>query len=165
VPEVVVLLHIAPQNPSHTDPVPRKNLDIEIVEGLNHVLEINIDHADLGQDRFKKEYISNPKKRSSSSSSSSSSDHILESRKIINSRVSSNNRNIANESKIRNDSPDCVIVDGKILDEINEDKFAPKQFTSSKSTKVPENILIDLKKNIIKVPEVEPIEPDSIFHH
>lgn len=53
----------------------------------------------------------------------------------------------------------------EVLEEINDDKFVPKNFTSSKSKKVPENIVIDLKKNTIKVPEVEPVEPDSIFHH
>lgn len=68
--------------------------------------------------------------------------------------------------KIKNrNSPDCVVVSSDVLDEINEDKFIPKNFLSSKSKKVPENIVIDLKKNIIKVPEIEPVEPDSIFHH
>lgn len=52
-----------------------------------------------------------------------------------------------------------------MLDEINENSFAPKQFTSSKSKKIPDNIVIDLKKNTIKVPEIEQVEPDSIFHH
>ncbi|KAG5861263.1 hypothetical protein JTB14_013503 [Gonioctena quinquepunctata] len=62
-------------------------------------------------------------------------------------------------------SPDCVIVDNTVLNEINEDTFTPKQFSSTKSKKVPDNIVIDLRKNTIKVPEVEQLEPDSIFHH
>lgn len=33
------------------------------------------------------------------------------------------------------------------------------------SKKIPDNIVIDLKKQTIKVPEVEPTEPDSIFYH
>ncbi|KAJ8975999.1 hypothetical protein NQ317_006296 [Molorchus minor] len=36
---------------------------------------------------------------------------------------------------------------------------------SQSQKKVPENIVIDLEKNTIKVPEVERLEPDSIFHH
>lgn len=58
-----------------------------------------------------------------------------------------------------------MIVDTTVLNEINEDKFVPKQFNSNKTKKVPENILIDLQKNTIKVPEIEQVEPDSIFHH
>lgn len=51
------------------------------------------------------------------------------------------------------------------MNDINEDKFVPKQFSSNKTKKVPENIVIDLQKNTIKVPEIEQVEPDSIFHH
>lgn len=58
-----------------------------------------------------------------------------------------------------------MIISTKVLDEINEDTFAPKQFTSNQVKKVPENIVIDLKKQTIKVPEVEPTEPDTIYHH
>lgn len=68
-------------------------------------------------------------------------------------------------SKKKSLSPDCVIVDTNIINEINEDKFTQKQFSSNKSRKVPENIVIDLSKNTIKVPEVEQVELDSIFHH
>lgn len=53
----------------------------------------------------------------------------------------------------------------QVLEEINEDKFNQKSFSSSKSKKVLDNIVIDLRKQTIKVPEVEPVEPDSIFHH
>lgn len=106
-----------------------------------------------------REYVSKPKRRSSSSTSSSSSDL---SRKETRTKSTSENANV--KVKCRN-SPDCVVILNEELDEINDDKFVPKKFTSSKSKKVPENIVIDLKKNIIKVPEIEPVEPDSIFHH
>lgn len=56
-------------------------------------------------------------------------------------------------------------VETKVLDEINSDSFSPKQFASSRNKKLPDNIVIDLKKQTIKVPEVEQVEPDSIFHH
>ena len=62
-------------------------------------------------------------------------------------------------------SPEMSKVDAKVLSAINEEGFAPKAFTSSKNKKMMENIVIDLKKQTIKVPEVEPVEPDSIFHH
>lgn len=65
---------------------------------------------------------------------------------------------------MKDNSPELVIIDSKTLDRINEDKFVPRQFSSSKSKKVPDNIVIDLQKQTIKVPEVEQIEPDSIFH-
>lgn len=71
------------------------------------------------------------------------------------------------ESKIKIDltkEPDVSVMDSKILDEINNDSFAPKSF-SSKNKKLPDTIVIDLKKQTIKVPQVEPVEPDSIFHH
>ncbi|KAF2898963.1 hypothetical protein ILUMI_07224 [Ignelater luminosus] len=71
------------------------------------------------------------------------------------------------ESKIKIDltkEPDVSVMDSKILDEINSDSFAPKSF-SSKNKKLPDTIVIDLKKQTIKVPQVEPVEPDSIFHH
>lgn len=53
---------------------------------------------------------------------------------------------------------------GKVLDEINGDSFTPKPFSSTKNKKLPDNIVIDLKKQTIKVPAVEPVEPDGIFH-
>lgn len=55
-------------------------------------------------------------------------------------------------------------MDNKVLDEINSDSFNPKQFSST-SKKIPDTIVIDLKKQTIKVPQIEPVEPDSIFHH
>lgn len=61
-------------------------------------------------------------------------------------------------------SPEVSKVDPKALNAINEEGFTPKGFSSSKSKKM-DNIVIDLKKQTIKVPEVEPVEPDSIFHH
>ncbi|CAG9863002.1 unnamed protein product [Phyllotreta striolata] len=115
------------------------------------------------------EFTSKPKKRSSSESSSSSSsggkqDKYKSKRKE---NTASKEKEITNKSKKsdKRDSPDCVIVDNDILEEINDNSFAPKQFTSSKSKKVPDNIVIDLRKNTIKVPEIEQVEPDSIFHH
>lgn len=58
-----------------------------------------------------------------------------------------------------------VNLECKVLDEINNDGFVQKSFTSSRTKNLPENIVIDLKKNTIKVAEIEPVEPDSIFHH
>lgn len=114
--------------------------------------------------------MTKPKKRSTSSSSSNSSDHTRKesskhiSRKIKEEKDSkdSSNKNVRSEKA---NSPDCLVIKSEVLEEINENSFAPKQFTSSKTKKVPENIVIDLKKNTIKVPEVEQMEPDSIFHH
>lgn len=51
-----------------------------------------------------------------------------------------------------------------VLDEINDDNFQPKTFSSSKTKKNSENIVIDLKSQTIKIPDVEITEPDSIFH-
>lgn len=56
------------------------------------------------------------------------------------------------------------VMDTKVLDEINDESFTPKSF-STKSKKIPDTIVIDLKKQTIKVPQIEPVEPDSIFHH
>lgn len=57
---------------------------------------------------------------------------------------------------------DCIIVDKTTLDKINEDKFVPKTFKTTKSN----HIVIDLNKQTIKVPEVEKVEPEnSFFHH
>lgn len=55
-------------------------------------------------------------------------------------------------------------LDSRVLYEINEDNFTQKQF-SSNNRKVLDNIVIDLKKQTIKVPEVEPAELDGVFHH
>lgn len=119
-----------------------------------------------GSRSYIREYVSKPKRHSSTSSESSSSDKS----KISTSKGASreNKRENSNSNDPRSkksSSPDCVIVDTTVLSEINEDKFTPKQFNSSKSKKIPENIVIDLQKNTIKVPEVEQVEPDSIFHH
>lgn len=54
-------------------------------------------------------------------------------------------------------------MDREVLDEINTDSFEQKSFSSKK--KIPNTIVIDLKKQTITVPELEPLEPDSIFHH
>ncbi|EFA03874.1 serine/Arginine-related protein 53 [Tribolium castaneum] len=94
-----------------------------------------------------KEYTSKPRRRSTSSSSDSEP---------------KNEEIVKNEAKRA--SPEVSKVDAKAVNAINEEGFTPKSFTS-KSKKMMENIVIDLKKQTIKVPEVEPVEPDSIFHH
>lgn len=63
--------------------------------------------------------------------------------------------------KVEEKSP---VISSKILDDINCESFEPKQFNSN-TKKVPDNIVIDLRKQTIKVPEVEPLEPDTIYHH
>lgn len=55
-------------------------------------------------------------------------------------------------------------LNSSVLDEINEDGFQPKAFSSSKTKKNSQNIVIDLKSQTIKIPDVEITEPDSIFH-
>lgn len=61
---------------------------------------------------------------------------------------------------------EMTIIDKKVLDDINDNKFQQKKFSSSSNNKkVPDTIVIDLQKQTIKVPEVEPVEPDSVFHH
>lgn len=57
----------------------------------------------------------------------------------------------------------------KVLDEINADSFKPKQFHSNSSSgsnnkKTADTIVIDLAKQTIKVADIEPSAPDSIFH-
>ncbi|KAG5898944.1 hypothetical protein JTB14_004667 [Gonioctena quinquepunctata] len=118
-----------------------------------------------GSKSYIKEFVSKPKKRSSSSSSSDSFEQSSTS-KSKSSRVKKEVVSVKERiPKNGKGSPDCVIVDNTVLNEINEDTFTPKQFSSTKSKKVPDNIVIDLRKNTIKVPEVEQLEPDSIFHH
>ncbi|CAG9837959.1 unnamed protein product [Diabrotica balteata] len=110
-----------------------------------------------------KEYVSKPKRRSNSSSSTSSNDDIKTNIKYNSKKKEENNSKGSVSKNEKAASPDCIVIDNEVLDEINENSFAPKQFTS-KSKKVPDNIVIDLKKNTIKVPEIEQEEPDSIFH-
>ncbi|XP_044268614.1 serine/Arginine-related protein 53-like [Tribolium madens] len=92
-----------------------------------------------------KEYTSKPRRRSTSSSSDSEP---------------KNEEIPKNEAR---KSPEVSKVDVKVVNAINEEGFTPKSYTSK--SKMMENIVIDLKKQTIKVPEVEPVEPDSIFHH
>lgn len=66
------------------------------------------------------------------------------------------------EIQIKEDMP--TIQDRNVLDELNIDSFAPKQFTSSRSKKIPENIVIDLDAGTVKVPDVELPRVDSPFH-
>ncbi|KAJ8937615.1 hypothetical protein NQ318_018428 [Aromia moschata] len=142
--QVAALLHTVLQSPKHTSLLLKINFAIEIIRDLHQNLEPNTGLVDLDQVPV------HPA--------------VIEVEKLQKASTSKNGSEITQNTKVRNNSPDCVIVDSDVLNEINEDKFAPKQFTSSKS-KVPDNIVIDLKKNTIKVPEVEPLEPDSIFHH
>ncbi|CAG9813980.1 unnamed protein product [Phaedon cochleariae] len=113
---------------------------------------------------FIKEFVSKPRRHSSSRSSSSSSEHNKKT-SLKNGSKLKQVKTIIESVDNSKTSPDVVILDSKTLDEINEDKFTPKEFTSNKSKRVPDNILIDLKKNTIKVAEVEQVEPDGIFHH
>nr|CAH7740474.1 unnamed protein product [Callosobruchus chinensis] len=115
-----------------------------------------------------REYVSKSKRRSSESSSSSERSTKTKTKpSSSNSKTSTKGDNSSNISSVPKKepikSPTVSTFDSKILDEINEDMFTPKAFNSSK--KVPDNIVIDLTKNTIKIPEVEPSEPDSIFHH
>ncbi|XP_065163020.1 DNA topoisomerase 1-like [Atheta coriaria] len=60
-------------------------------------------------------------------------------------------------------SIEVVKVSEEVLNELNQDAFEPKEFTS----KVNETILIDLQKQTIKIPqaEVKASETENIFHH
>lgn len=104
------------------------------------------------------EYTSKPKRYSSSSDDSSDSSE--RSVKHISKKVEKS----GNVEIIETEGKQLPVPDSRVLDEINEDKFKQKQFSSS-GKKVAETIVIDLKKQTIKVPEVEPTEPDSIFYH
>lgn len=113
-----------------------------------------------------REYVSKPKYHNCSSSESSDSIKSNKHAKKKNNKGFIRDDIKTNLTQTRkSSSPECVIVDTTVVNEINEDKFTQKQFTSSKSKKVPDTIVIDLQKNTIKIPEVEQIEPDSIFHH
>lgn len=71
------------------------------------------------------------------------------------------------KSKLKKVIPekDNTKINEDILDEINDDTFVPKQFVSANiSKKMPSNIVIDLKSQTIKIPDMEITEPDSIFH-
>ncbi|KAF7285026.1 hypothetical protein GWI33_012338 [Rhynchophorus ferrugineus] len=109
-----------------------------------------------------KEYSSKSRKRSTSSSSSSDKDKYKKELKSKNEPVTTSG---VKSKYIEIIGQTSVNVDIKTLEQINEDKFEPKEFSSSKTNKLPDNIVIDLKKQTIKVPEVEQVEPDSIFHH
>ncbi|XP_022904412.2 serine/Arginine-related protein 53-like isoform X1 [Onthophagus taurus] len=110
-----------------------------------------------------KEYVSKPKHRASSSESSSSdsSKSSLRAPQKTKDKIVAVTQCTAILPK-EEDEP--IIMDERVLEEINEDGFEQKQFVSGEK-KVPDNILIDLKKQTIKVPTVEPTEPDTIFHH
>lgn len=103
------------------------------------------------------------KNRSESDSSSSSSDSY---EKKEENRVK-DKFNKVNDMISRNPiTEEEQKMNSSILDEINNDSFTPKQFSSSSkpNKKILDNIVIDLKSQTIKVPDVEITEPDSIFH-
>lgn len=112
------------------------------------------------------EYSSKSRRRSSSSSSSSASSTTSTNiKKSSSTQRGKETKIIAQTVTIENkDNDKEPNISSNILDEINDDKFVQKKF-SSNAKKVPENIVIDLRKQTIKVPEVEPIEPDTIYHH
>ncbi|CAH0556543.1 unnamed protein product, partial [Brassicogethes aeneus] len=116
-----------------------------------------------------REYASKPKNRSDSSESSSSESNQSNPKNIITRDKKKTHTDSSGlplkQSKNFDYLPNCTITDNKVIAEINEDKFAPKKFISSGKSKKDEKIVIDLKKQTIKIPKVEPIEPDSIFHH
>ncbi|XP_041970137.1 serine/arginine-rich splicing factor 4 [Aricia agestis] len=58
-----------------------------------------------------------------------------------------------NDVEIKEDMP--TIHDRNLLDELNSDTFVQKSFTSSKSKKQSQNIVIDLNAETVKVPEAE----------
>lgn len=66
------------------------------------------------------------------------------------------------EVEVKEDMP--TIQDRNVLDELNSESFAPRQFTSSRSKKLPENIVIDLDAGTVKVPEVQLPKVESLFH-
>lgn len=129
--------------------------------------------------RSSKVYSSDTHYKTSRSSEIKKSQHsrsksIIQEESSKSSRRSSSSSSFESDKKLfqnevkdstKSSFDDCDMIDNKTLDEINEDKFTPKQFNSSKLKKVPDNILIDLKKNTIKVPEVEISEPDTIFYY
>ncbi|KAF5277707.1 hypothetical protein FQR65_LT03687 [Abscondita terminalis] len=122
---------------------------LRIITVVDHTLEIDIDR-DVQDQRTILRNIS---------STSSDSSKV----KVKGSRPIEHDGNI----KEKNDSSqdfDIPTMDAQVLEELNADSFAQKAF-SSKNKKLPNTIVIDLKKQTIKVPQVEPVEPDSIFHH
>lgn len=72
--------------------------------------------------------------------------------------------------KVQNIKEDFSIIPTikeSILEEINSEGFAPKQFNSSAQTKETKskNIVIDITSDTIVIPPVQPIiQSDSIFH-
>lgn len=66
------------------------------------------------------------------------------------------------EVEVKEEMP--TIQDRNVLDELNLDSFVPKQFTSTRSKKIPDNIVIDLDAGTVKVPDVELPQVDSMFH-
>ncbi|KAF5280944.1 hypothetical protein FQA39_LY17924 [Lamprigera yunnana] len=136
-------------------------------KGYHHHHSRSRDQQRLKRSRSKdyiKEYISR-KSRSSSSTSSSSTSTSSSNTVKGNVKIFKNTENrsdvLKNENNQNFNMPD---IDSDVLEKINSDSFEQKSFLS-KNKKLPNTIVIDLKKQTIKVPEIEPVEPDSIFHH
>lgn len=55
--------------------------------------------------------------------------------------------------EVKEDMP--TIHDRNLLEELNSDSFVQRSFTSSRSKKQSQNILIDLNSETVKVPESE----------
>ncbi|GBP56756.1 hypothetical protein EVAR_37012_1 [Eumeta japonica] len=68
------------------------------------------------------------------------------------------------EIEIKEDMP--TIHDRNLLDELNSDSFTQKSFTSSRTKKFSQNIVIDLDSQTVRVPEIEAHVPkdDSIIN-
>ncbi|XP_051154070.1 probable splicing factor, arginine/serine-rich 7 [Leptopilina boulardi] len=71
------------------------------------------------------------------------------------------------QNTIKDDFSIAPIIKESILEEINSEGFAPKQFSSSAQNKEikSKNIVIDITSDTIVIPPVQPIiQSDSIFH-
>lgn len=66
------------------------------------------------------------------------------------------------EVEIKEDMP--TIHDRNILDELNNDTFVQKQFSSSRNKKASTNIVIDLDAQTVTVPNVELPKTESMFN-
>ncbi|XP_026726747.1 serine/Arginine-related protein 53-like [Trichoplusia ni] len=68
------------------------------------------------------------------------------------------------EVEIKEDMP--TILDRNLLAELNSESFVQRTFTSSRAKKQPQNIVIDLDSQTVKIPEsdVKPPADDSIIN-
>ncbi|XP_018336591.1 serine/Arginine-related protein 53 [Agrilus planipennis] len=111
-----------------------------------------------------KEFVSSKRSTSSSSSFSSDSDSTSSNKRNAHKKLKTEKLNYS-DKQIKIEDTVMPAVDSKVIEEINSEKFVQKKFFSDGNKKVLDNIVIDLRKQTIKVPEVEPAELDSIFHH